>query len=348
MTRLLRLAFFAAILGIPTLAAAQDRSAGDVFLYSLLTDSNTGLVTTGAKTVARSPTTHASSMDTVAELLVERIEHPVISGPNIDTVAWLMKALGASGSSRYRPLVERAIATYGHDKVSAHGELVLASLTGPAAPEYVAGTVSLARLREELAAERAAIKPGSGDLALIKPGHSLEALLKVMGYPDRIVETVESKGRMLHIRVRALELQYAGRGAVGMDNEFAAGLGWRVSEVWPDIPLPSTLPPYAGDNPVDAALVMTSQPLVLSKLSRRLVRQKVTERALLDIVAERIRISVATKNEFETDALSYFCVLLGNSGDARYADVLRLAADNATASGTRRHAKESLEKLGAL
>lgn len=325
-------------------ANAQQKTGSQVMLYSLLTGKDVGLSILATKTIARDPITHASAMDMVATLLAEKVAHPVINGKELDSVAWLMKALGASHKSRYKRLVEQAISAYNHEKITAHGNLVLAELNIAGEETFVADMASLDLVRQKLAEDRLSIKASSGNFSDLKPDHSLDVVIRVMGYPDEIVETVESRGHLVNVHLHSLQLRYYGRGLVDIDNEFAAKLGWRASDVWPDVE--NSLPPYADERAIDAALVMTSHPMVLLKLSVRLVRGRVIEAAVLERVAERIRISARTTNEFEANALSYFCALLGNSGDRRYASALEFAIREAKVGRLRRHAKESLKQLG--
>ncbi|MGH8498646.1 MAG: hypothetical protein ACRERV_07565 [Methylococcales bacterium] len=83
----------------------------------------------------------------------------------------------------------------------------------------------------------------------------------------------------------------------------------------------------------------------LQKLSGRLVGKRATEVELLDRVAERIRVSLKSKEPHDIYALTYFCRLLGDSGNARYTGILQLVAKDATDSGMRKHANASLKRL---
>jgi hypothetical protein len=334
------------LLSVGGFAHAETRSGSKLVLNSLLTSESPNFVLMGAKSVERDAASDQFTLDVVAELLSERATAHVGSGLDIDTAAWLMKALGASKSSRYRPVIDKAISAYANKKVTTFGNLSLAELTKPADTTYLPGSISLVELRRELQADRAARVAGSTPFSALKTGDSVDSLIANFGYPNELIETVDSHGHgVVKIRVRSLQFLYVGRGLVDVDNHFNSGLGWTVSAVWPD--LASDAPPYAGSLPNDAALVMTSEPMVLLKLSRKLVSRHVTEPELLDRVVERIKVSMNSKDGLETDALRFFCRLLGNSKDKKYIESLAWIAGRSMNPNVAYAAKVAGEQLAA-
>jgi hypothetical protein len=140
--------------------------------------------------------------------------------------------------------------------------------------------------------------------------------------------------------VRSVRLVYPGQGMVDIGSP--AG-GWEVVDVWPDVP--NQAPAYSGQFPDDAALLMTSDPMVLVKLAGKLRRRGEREPALLDRVAERLRVSMGTEDEYEASALAHLSLLLADSGDRRYVDVLRAASTRAPDHRLKGHAADSLKQL---
>ncbi len=342
---LVRLLLTLALLVIGNPAYAGATSHSEILTYSLLTDTNPRMVIMGAKTVAQDGIFAQGTTDIVAELLNERTLKHAATGADLDVTCWLIRLLGNSGNTRYKALVENAVSTYAHEKVSKFGSLALLEMTKPADAGYVAGTVSLDQLRTDLAAQRAAIMSTTRTFSSVTTGQSIDEIFTAAGYPDEIRETVESKGwGMVKIHTRSLQFFYYGLGVVDVDySALAETHGWRVVALWYDVRHNAS--PYTGTKRSEAALVMTSEPMLLMKLSRRMVSQRVTETELLDRVAERIRISLKSRKEHDVFALTYFCRLLGDSGNARYKDILQLAANDAGDNGIRKHAKVALEQF---
>jgi hypothetical protein len=344
-----RLIFWLFLLLAAGTASAQTGSGSKWLLHTLLTSENPNFVLMGAKAVARDQAAEQFTLDVAAEVLVQRANAHVSSGIDLDTSAWLMKGLGASENARYRSVIDNAIAAYSNEKITNFGNLSLAQFSKPSTDAYVAGTVSIEGLRASLNAVRSV--PGSmpRTFAAIKPSDSVDSVIAALGYPDQLLETVESKGHAwAKLRVRSLQLQYYGLGLVDIDYHFAAGTGWAVSMVWLDVP--NKAAPYSGTQLADASLIMTSEPMVLRKLAKRLASRHVTEAELLDRMAERIKISMDSKDEFEVDALKYFCRLLGASGDKKYVEALTWVAVRADNHNyiLKQHAIAAREKLEAL
>ena len=79
------------------------------FVYaSLLSTYDSDLIRLAAKGIERDSVTDRRITDMAARVLTEQLDGVRLL--NADTVAWLSKALGASGSKRYGPLLERLIA----------------------------------------------------------------------------------------------------------------------------------------------------------------------------------------------------------------------------------------------
>jgi hypothetical protein len=87
-------------------------------------------------------------LDIAAEVLIERYPTAGEDQGNVDAAAWLCRALGASGNFRYRALLDRISDDKSvHRKLRNHCEKASKSLPKAGSDTYVAGTVSLANLR---------------------------------------------------------------------------------------------------------------------------------------------------------------------------------------------------------
>ena len=327
------------LLATAVTASAQGRDADAFLTLSLLTDTDARIVTTAAKAVERMPATEQATRDVVAELLIERSARRVADRDDIEAVAWLMRALGASHDARYRRAVEQAMAAYGRDKLDEHGKQALAAMAGETAEPYVAGTIALPALRAELAAGRKAFV-GGGSIAALPVNATTQTLFATLGYTAELLERVRLHGYGFTVRVRSLRLLYPFQGMVDIAN---GGRGWAVTGIWPDVP--NQAPAYAGQFADDAALVMNSDSQVLVEFAAQLHERGVREPALLDRLAERLRVSLATPDEAEAAALAHFIHLLADSGDRKYVEVLAATVAGAEVGELRGQAKKSLRQL---
>lgn len=321
------------------LAGATERTREQTFTYSLLTNDAPTYVTMGAKAVTRAPGLAPDALDVVAAVLAERSAAPNTTRNDIDTSAWLIRALGAGKQARHRGVIERAVAVYQNDKIGKYAELALAAMTegDPAPPP----AIDLATLRTQLQGEREGMR-GSGRATAtgVEPGTPLESVLAELGYPDRVSETRSVAGYMyVKIASQAMRLDYDGLGMVDVGDGTAAGHSWVATRFWP------TLAGYTGDFPFEATAVTHGRGRELLAVATRIESLNVRETQLLDIVANRIRASMGSDESAEVKALAYLCRLLGASKDHKYASLLQDVASNGGDHVLRRHAKRGLDEL---
>jgi hypothetical protein len=87
-------------------------------------------------------------LDVLAEVLIEKYPLSGADFSSVDSVAWMCRALGASGNNRYRPLLEHVSDDKSiHRKLRGHCEKASKQLPKGSENSYVAGTVNLALLR---------------------------------------------------------------------------------------------------------------------------------------------------------------------------------------------------------
>ena len=87
-------------------------------------------------------------LDVMAEVVLEK--YPLTGGEftNVDSIAWMCRALGASGNNRYRPVLEKVSDDKTvHRKLRGHCEKASKQLPKGVENSYVAGTVNLELLR---------------------------------------------------------------------------------------------------------------------------------------------------------------------------------------------------------
>jgi hypothetical protein len=87
-------------------------------------------------------------LDVLAEVTLEKYPQTGADFSTVDSVAWMCRALGASGNNRYRPLLEKISDDKTvHRKLRAHCEKAAKQLPKGGTNSYVAGTVNLELLR---------------------------------------------------------------------------------------------------------------------------------------------------------------------------------------------------------
>jgi outer membrane protein assembly factor BamE (lipoprotein component of BamABCDE complex) len=101
-----------------------------------------------AQSLYNTGNTNTEILDVTAETLLERYPRAGEDRDAVDAVAWMCRALGASGNSRYRPVLDRVEHDKSvHRKARGHCEKAAKGLPKEVSNPYVAGTVNLEQLR---------------------------------------------------------------------------------------------------------------------------------------------------------------------------------------------------------
>jgi hypothetical protein len=101
-----------------------------------------------AQSLYNTGNTNTEVLDITAETLLERSPRAGEDHDAVDAVAWMCRALGASGNSRYRPVLEHVENDKSlHRKARGHCEKAAKGLPKDVTNGYVAGTVNLENLR---------------------------------------------------------------------------------------------------------------------------------------------------------------------------------------------------------
>ncbi len=91
---------------------------------------------------------NAEVLDVMAEVVLEKYPLAGAQFNYVDSVAWMCRALGASGNNRYRPVLEKVSDDKSaHRKLRGHCEKASKQLPKGSENSYVAGTVNLELLR---------------------------------------------------------------------------------------------------------------------------------------------------------------------------------------------------------
>jgi hypothetical protein len=182
-----------------------------------------------AQSLYNTGNTNTEVLDVQAETLLERYARSGEDRDAVDAVAWMCRALGASGNARYRPVLERVENDKSvHRKARGHCEKAAKGLPKEVSNPYTAGTVNLELLRNppppppppapapagkgkkgaKTAAAPAAAKPAAAapapapeaapaakkvDFSLIKEGMSQQEVDSLIGQPTAQTQRLTGK-----------------------------------------------------------------------------------------------------------------------------------------------------------
>ncbi|MFT3929532.1 MAG: hypothetical protein QM709_04450 [Spongiibacteraceae bacterium] len=142
-------------------------------------------------------TTDQEALDVAAEVLAQGYRRAEAS----DAMAWVCKVLGNSGNGRYKPLLEQ-VAKEGDRRLQRHCSKAADNLSAGAAA-YQVGSVDLAKYRAGAAPSAGnataakSVQPaaagGSGSIADVKVGMSMEQVVSILGQPTAMTSYVTGK-----------------------------------------------------------------------------------------------------------------------------------------------------------
>jgi hypothetical protein len=139
------LVLFASLFGGSAFAEMNDLDKGYV---EQIIKGSWGTLRQVSENMVNTSYSNTEVLDVLAEVTLEKYPQTGAEFSTVDSVAWMCRALGASGNNRYRPLLEKIADDKSvHRKLRAHCEKAAKQLPKGSADSYVAGTVNLEQLR---------------------------------------------------------------------------------------------------------------------------------------------------------------------------------------------------------
>lgn len=238
MARHLHFLLWAAAVAATSMTVAAMDASGERYARQMVNGGPTS-IRQAAESIFHTHYADPEVLDVAAETLLRNYANA--SNADLDAMAWLCKALGASGNGRYKAAVQM-VATQGGGKLDRHcGKAADALPDGQAA--YVAGTTDLERFREGspsvASASAASVKttPSSGTATLkdITPGMSMDEVTALLGPPTATTSKLTGKAWIpFNFKggdsVRTYGL-YKGQGRIVFSKESAYTSTFRVIEV---------------------------------------------------------------------------------------------------------------------
>jgi hypothetical protein len=181
-------------------------------------------------------------LDVAAEVLLQR--YPAAASRDIDSLAWVCRALGHSRNPRYHSTLNEVNISNSSSKLRKYAKKALNELGGAGGEQYTKGTIDLATVRssgkksgvtKKVAAPVAPSQSGKQNLDIIREGMSREEVHSLIGYPTatsshqtgKAFNPFNFKGGDV---VRTIDL-YKNKGRVVFSNTSAYSSGMRVLEV---------------------------------------------------------------------------------------------------------------------
>jgi hypothetical protein len=133
------------IAGVNCLAALSEAEKG--YVNQLVTGGPLSIRSV-AQSLYNTGNTNPEVLDVAAEVLLEKYPRAGEDHDAVESLSWVCRALGKSGNSRYKPVLEQVENDKGaHRKLRGHCEKGANSLPDQVSNPYAAGTVNLASLR---------------------------------------------------------------------------------------------------------------------------------------------------------------------------------------------------------
>lgn len=344
---------------IPSGLFAAPAPAVDHTFSTLLLSQNSVWVKSLARSIHANPGHAEQVTDVAAEVLAQSCDKKI--GLDIDTQAWVAKALGATQKQRYEAVIRRCIDQVG-GKFERHADKALDQLS-VAGPSYTAGTVDIAALRGQLASQAAADQRDLPKSLLneVTVGSDMKDVYQRFGLPDQVKMATGVASYSSSAKVSGwapVGVRWGARGAAAARDaapriiaaydgfatvqfmqpahgqwvvESLTGWGMEAAPTGPNAHLISGI--NAGSAPIFKSTIVD------------MYKRSVFDQDLLDRVAKRLSINKGNGEAQMIDALSWACKLLGLSSNARYRSVLKDVAENGYHRKLRKYANRGLDDL---
>lgn len=236
---------------ICTLSTSWALDASGQRYSKMLSSGGPGSIRSAAEDIYNTSFTDQEVLDLAAQVLSEFHTRGPDNRDNADTTAWLCKALGNSGSARYRSILEQVSNANIHRRTRGHCETAMDGLPKDATAQFVVGSVTVADYREggakqvagkpaaaPAAANPAAVSNRTVDLSLVKEGMSMQEVDDLLGPPTN--QSTRMTGKQFQpFNFAARDTQrttyfYKGVGRVVFSLRSAYNGVYRVIEIAPD------------------------------------------------------------------------------------------------------------------
>ena len=221
MRYIVTLAFASALTGYSTAAAAEDLSpSADCYQYLLAHWTPRVSIEPILDGISADPSTgNQTSLDQVAEFLVQHLEDPQFSMEDAKATLGL---LTRTRSGRYRLVMTQVIKAPVPVVLKEMAREYVAENKSLTVDQYVSGTVDFSALREQYLRAALAVQPTderSRALDAMRPGESMEKLIALLSPPQHVGAGYARVSRTLIFRRLLLYYRGAGRAVFALDEK---------------------------------------------------------------------------------------------------------------------------------
>jgi hypothetical protein len=312
-------------------AAQANQQVFDRYTYwSLLTSHKIEDVHLAAQAIADEQISDTAILDVAAVVLwQQRFYH--YDEWYIDALSTLASDLSLSGDRRYLSFLQRCQAEFSRNSVlsKAIATALQRIERSSGNSDFTPDEVDLNHIKQQLLTQRAASEE------LIAAYHDrhidvrngvtpLRQLLQKYGYPTLVEMSHSGKAESGAIDwdTHFLRIWYPDAG--GFRLAYSETAGWHLIDRWPLLRAPLV---YHGVDWGMAYALWTADVDRLMETYQQMYREKNSHPLLLDIVADRLWLSLQQASAETQPAMSWACKLLAQSKNGRYAPVLRDVAN---------------------
>jgi hypothetical protein len=318
--------------------AGSTLSPYRVHIYAwLLTARDPGRIKLGAKALEYDGFHDRTLSDLAAKVLWDALRSE--RHLDNDTIAWLIKGVGATHSSRYRTVLELGLRW--PTKVAGHAKDELAGLRGNDAL-WDPDTVQIDATRAALVEQVDTTPLGDGALSDFHAGAWIDDVLTNLGYPTDVSVGMRFVRRPYagSVGITNLALFYEGQGTVHFDR---TNNDWYASAVEP-------IRYVEGVRAASGSYIsgfLDSDPVVLRDTAKRAYHARVDNEPTLEVAATRLRDDMSSSDGQVVDALAHVCRILSSAKASRYRDLLQYVSEHAETSKLKKYARAAVATLPA-
>ena len=178
----------AVILGLCFSAAQATDVVGQRYIDKL-TRGGMVSIKQAAQSIYNTAERDTEVLDVAAEVLLHRYSNA--GNGDIDSLAWLCRAIGSSRNGRYHNVLQEVVDSDAHSKLRKYAKKALKEVGKAEGAQYVKGTVDLAALRNSeknpsAKKKKAAPKSsptGEESIDVVREGMSVEEVFELIGQP---------------------------------------------------------------------------------------------------------------------------------------------------------------------
>lgn len=331
--------------------AQSQKEVLEHVISNVLTDDDLESHRLGAKLLYNGNIKGEKLHDLVAYHIVTGISD--LNEANVDTYAWLIKALGVSENGRYLDVLQSRKKQYTsnrnrlHKKIFKYMHISLKKLKGRNAENsFNIDLYDFEAIKNKILNSNASTEFKADHLDKIKISQKLEDLYRILGPATSVsastakTNTYPSIMRNRALNTQQIRLDYRGAGfiQVGRIND-----AYQVINIYAyrsvDIPIENIAAHEI------ASRLLSDITHDVRSAAHDAIRGQIFDPPLLNAIAYRVWEKKNPEGRYNTDAIKLLCQILVASGDPRFRSFLESTATETTNNGLRRYINRLLDSF---